>query len=235
MLGSATQIFHPRTLGPMNTMIKRTLLTLLLSSVCGCQSAYYGAMEKVGFHKRDILVDRVEAARDSQTEAKEQFVSAVAKFKSVVHFEGGDLEKRYDELSAVLKKSEAEAETVHERVAAVEDVSQALFDEWKGEIKTYSSDNLRRSSQQKYDAAKKKYDIMIAAMKKADSRLEPALVPLRDQVLFLKHNLNARAIAGLSDELVTVETNVDALVADMERSISAADHFIAELQAGEGS
>ena len=213
-------------------MTNRALLTLLLSSsVLACQSAYYGAMEQVGFHKRDILVDRVEAARDSQTEAKEQFVSAVAKFKSVVHFEGGDLEKRYDDLSAVLKKSEAEAETVHERVAAVEDVSQALFDEWKGEIKTYSSDNLRRSSQQKYDAAKKKYDTMIAAMKKADSRLEPALVPLRDQVLFLKHHLNARAIAGLSDELVTVETNVDALIADMEKSISAADHFIAELKA----
>ena len=36
---------------------------LLLS---GCQSAYYGAMEKVGKHKRDIMVDRVSEAKDSQ-------------------------------------------------------------------------------------------------------------------------------------------------------------------------
>jgi nitrogen fixation-related uncharacterized protein len=31
----------------------------------GCSKAYYGAMEKVGIHKRDILVDRVEGARDA--------------------------------------------------------------------------------------------------------------------------------------------------------------------------
>ena len=67
-------------------------------------------------------------------------------------------------------------------------------------------------------------------MKRAESRLEPALVPLRDQVLFMKHNLNARAIAGLSDELISVETNVDKLVRDMEGAIAQADSFIASLQ-----
>jgi hypothetical protein len=42
--------------------------------------------------------------------------------------------------------------------------------------------------------------------------------------------LNARAIAGLSDELITVQTNVDKLVKDMEASIAEADKFIASLQ-----
>jgi len=69
------------------------------------------------------------------------------------------------------------------------------------------------------------------SMKRAESKLEPALAPLRDQVLFMKHNLNARAIAGLSDELVSVQTNVDKLVHDMERAIAQADAFIASLQA----
>ncbi|HQI50219.1 MAG TPA: DUF2959 family protein, partial [bacterium] len=68
------------------------------------------------------------------------------------------------------------------------------------------------------------------AMKKAEWRLEPALIPLRDQVLFMKHNLNARAIAGLSDEVVTVETRVDSLVADIEVAVKEADAFIATLQ-----
>ena len=36
-----------------------------------------------------------------------------------------------------------------------------------------------------------RYDQMIGAMKRAEGKLEPALQPLRDQVLFLKHNLNA--------------------------------------------
>ena len=45
--------------------------------IAGCGNPYYGAMEKVGVHKRDIMVDRVESARDAQQDAQEQFKSAL--------------------------------------------------------------------------------------------------------------------------------------------------------------
>ena len=41
-------------------------LLLLLGLVAGCSSAYYNTMEKLGVHKRDIMVDRVGEARDAQ-------------------------------------------------------------------------------------------------------------------------------------------------------------------------
>ncbi len=213
--------------------MKKSLLVLaaLALGLSACSTVYYGTMEKFGVHKRDIMVDRVKEARDTQNETKQQFVSAMEQFKSVVNFKGGDLEKQYNKLNATLEKSEAGAEAVHSRVRAVEDVSKALFKEWRSEIKQYTSDSLRRSSQEKYDATKKKYDELIAAMKQAESKLEPALAPLRDQVLFMKHNLNAKAIAGLSDEVVSVQANVDKLVRDMEVAIAQADKFIAALQA----
>jgi len=202
----------------------------LVVVVAGCQSMYYGAMEKVGIHKRDIMVDRVKKARDAQNETKAQFVSAMEAFKSVVNFKGGDLEREYNRLNAVLQKSEAGAQEVHDRIQAVEDVSNALFKEWRREIKQYSNKNLKKSSQEKYDLTVAKYKDLIAAMKKAESKLEPALVPLRDQVLYLKHNLNAKAIAGLSEELVTVQTTVAQLVKEMESAIAKADSFISSLQ-----
>lgn len=210
--------------------IRYLVLVLCMIGVAGCSSMYYGTMEKMGVHKRDIMVDRVKAARDTQNETKEQFLTAMEQFKSVVHFKGGDLEKEYNILHATLKKSESKAADVHNRIQAVEDVSEALFSEWRSEIKQYSSDALRRSSQQKYDVTKKKYADLIKAMKKAESKLEPALAPLRDQVLFMKHNLNARAIAGLNGELTSVQTNVDRLVRDMETAIAEADRFITTLQ-----
>ncbi|WP_442900354.1 DUF2959 domain-containing protein [Geoalkalibacter sp.] len=212
-------------------MIRLFILFGVLAALAGCSSAYYGAMEKMGIHKRDILVDRVKAARDSQQEAKQQFLTAMEQYKSVVHFEGGDLEKAYNRFNATLQKSEAKATEVRNRIKAVEDVSVALFKEWREEIKQYSSDELRRSSQRQYDTTQKRYTELIAAMKQAESKLEPALVPLRDQVLFMKHNLNARAIAGLKNEVVVVQTNVDALVRTIESSVAQADAFIATLQA----
>ena len=205
-------------------------MAALVVVVAGCQSMYYGAMEKVGIHKRDIMVDRVKKARDAQNETKAQFVSAMEAFKSVVNFKGGDLEREYNRLNAVLQKSEAGAQEVHDRIQAVEDVSNALFKEWRREIKQYSNKNLKKSSQEKYDLTVAKYKDLIAAMKKAESKLEPALVPLRDQVLYLKHNLNAKAIAGLSEELVTVQTTVAQLVKEMESAIAKADSFISSLQ-----
>jgi predicted nucleic acid-binding Zn-ribbon protein len=191
---------------------------------------YYGAMEKMGVHKRDIMVDRVKAARDTQDDAKKQFLTAMEQFKSVVNFQGGDLENEYNRFNGTLKKTEAEAARVRERIHAVEDVSSALFSEWRSEIKQYNSDTLRKSSQRKYDLTKIKYKELIEAMRQAEAQLEPALIPLRDQVLFMKHNLNARAIAGLDSEVDSIQANVDRLVHDMDGAIAQADSFIASLQ-----
>lgn len=210
--------------------IRPFILAAVIFGLSGCSSMYYGTMEKLGVHKREIMVDRVKAARDTQNEAKEQFLTAMEQYKRVVNFQGGDLEKEYDRLNATLQRSEAKAGEVRARIRSVEDVSEALFSEWRSEIKHYTSDTLRRSSQQKYDLTKQKYAELITAMKRAESRLEPALVPLRDQVLFMKHNLNARAIAGLSQELISVEANVDELVNEIETSVAQADAFIASLE-----
>jgi hypothetical protein len=215
----------------MHMNIRLPVFSVIILSLFGCGTMYYGTMEKLGVHKRDIMVDRVKAARDTQNEAKDQFLTAMERFKSVVNFQGGDLEEAYDKLEATLEKSESKAAAVRKRIRAVEEVSEALFSEWRNEIKQYDSNTLRKSSQQKYNFTKKKYAQLIGAMKRAEAKLEPALVPMRDQVLFMKHNLNAKAIAGLNDELLSVQANVDELVRDMERAVAQADAFIASLGA----
>ena len=227
---SHSALHHHTIEGIFAVKLNHFFLILALAALTSCSSAYYGAMEKLGVHKRDIMVDRVKEARDTQQETKKQFLSAMEQFKSVVNFKGGNLEKEYEKLKDTLDESEAKAEDVRDRISSVEDVSEALFSEWRKEIKQYNSASLRRLSQSKYNLSKKRYTELITAMKRAESKLEPALIPLRDQVLYLKHNLNARAITGLSAELTGVQTNVDNLVRDMEKAITQADAFIATLK-----
>jgi hypothetical protein len=195
-----------------------------------CSSVYYGAMEKVGVHKRDILVDRVEKARDSQQETKEQFASALEQFSAVVNFDGGDLEQKYNQLNAVLEDSEEQAEEVRERIDAVEDVAEALFGEWDAELDQYTNASLRRSSEKQLRQTRSHYQKLLVAMRRAESKIDPVLNVLRDHVLFLKHNLNARAIASLQSELVTIEGDVARLIREMEASIKEADAFISTLK-----
>lgn len=209
----------------------RNLALLLTAALLtsGCQSAYYAAAEKVGFAKRDILASRVESARDAQEDAKQEITDALTEFRKVVDYRGGELEVRYKSLAAQLDDSEAAADAVRQRIAAVEDVAGALFEEWNDELKQYSSATLRAKSEQQLRQTKARYGEMIGAMKRAESKLEPALMPLRDQVLFLKHNLNAQAIAGLRGEVVRVDTEVGRLVAELNAAIAEADRFIADL------
>lgn len=209
----------------------RPILILMVMAVfvfliLGCESAYYGTMEKLGYHKRELMVNRVESARDAQEEAKEQFESALDKFSSVLQFDGGDLEDKYDQLKTEYDRSEARAQTVRDRVDAVEDVAEDLFDEWEAELQQYNSDSLRRSSARKLQQTRRQYNQLIGAMKRAEKKMDPVLTAFHDQVLFLKHNLNARAIASLQTELVSVEAEVNSLIREMEASINEANAFI---------
>lgn len=202
----------------------------LMLSLCACSSAQYVVMEKFGIHKREILVDRVEEARDSQKEAKEQFASALEEFSAVLNFKGGTLEAKYRKLQEVFDRSEARAEEVRERIDKVEDVAEALFDEWQDELELYSSDSLRRSSATKLKTTRSHYQRLMAAMRRAEAKIDPVLSPLRDQVLFLKHNLNAQAIASLQSELGRVEGDVSSLIREMEAAIREADAFIGRME-----
>ena len=210
-------------------MMKYICFALLSLQFFGCSSAYYGMMEKFGVHKRDLLVSRVESARDSQQDAQQQFKSALERFREVTNFDGGDLEDKYEELQSQLDASEKKAKDVHTRIEAVDGVANALFDEWEDELDDYSSDSLRRSSEQELDQTKTRYAQLIKAMRRAESKIDPVLKPLRDQVLYLKHNLNARAIGSLDQELASVEGNVDSLILELQRAVEEADRFIREV------
>lgn len=216
-----TTIIKPR----LNLVLLGTVSTLLLA----CSSAYYGAMEKLGYPKRDLMVNRVESARDAQQDAKQEFESALEKFRSVVSFEGGALEEKYDELKAAYDRSEARAQKVSDRIESVEDVAKALFEEWESELDQYQSSSLRRSSAAKLQQTKRQYAQLIGAMKRAEKKMDPVLAAFKDQVLYLKHNLNAKAIASLQTELVSVQSDVDALIRDMNASIKEANAFISAM------
>ena len=187
----------------------------------------------MGYQKRDIMADRVEDARDAQEEAKEQFESALEKFSSVLGFRGGDLEEKYDQLKAEYDESVAKADVVRNRIASVEDVAEDLFAEWQQELNQYTNSKLKQSSARKLRETKSKYAQLIAAMKRAERKMDPVLSAFQDQVLYLKHNLNAQAIVSLQGELVSIETDVAGLIKEMEASIKEADTFINSIEKNE--
>jgi hypothetical protein len=200
----------------------------------GCSTArraYYDASESyLGYAKRERLVNRVEAARDEQTQAKEQFVSALDQFKSLINIEGGDLEATYRKLNREYERSVDQADAVRGRIRDVENVASALFSEWESEIGQMSDPELKEANRKLRSQTKSSYDQLIERMRSAAGTMEPVLVKFKDRVLFLKGNLNARAIAALQGTEVQLGAEIDNLVREMEASIAEADAFIAGMK-----
>ena len=199
-------------------------------AIVGCSSVYYDAMETLGFEKRDILVDRVEEARDSQDNAQQTFRSALEQFQSVVDTPDTPLQEKYESVRDAYEDSEASAENVRERIDKVEDVAADLFEEWEEELDLYESPSLRQASREKLRDTQRHYEQLIARMHEAEGRMEPVLQAFQDQMLFLKHNLNAQAIASLESELGRIRQDVDTLIRQMEDSIAESDAFIQRFQ-----
>ena len=190
------------------------------------QHVYYRTKESFGQHKRDLVVVRVEEASESLQETKVQFLDALERFKSVVHVEGGTLEDKYALLKQQFDFCTLRSEHVANRIQAIEEVSDALFQEWEDELKQYTNRSLRAQSRQQLKLSKQHYTRLIKAMHKAEQKIQPVLGAFRDQVLFLKHNLNANAIAALQHEFSEICFDISQLIQAMEKSIAEANHYV---------
>jgi hypothetical protein len=187
-------------------------------------------MEKFGVYKRDLLKERVQDARNEQDKATEQFKDALTRLRELYGSPGGDLEKMYDRLKSDFDHSESRATAVKERIGKVESVANDLFKEWEEEITEMQSGKLAADSREKLRSTREKYESLHTAMKRAEASMEPVLAQFRDQVLYLKHNLNAQAIGALKGETLDIEKEIQQLIQDMNKSIQEADSFIQGLK-----
>ncbi len=199
---------------------------ILAASLPACSSTGIALRERLGIPKREQLVDRVDDAREAQEKAKQQFASTLDEFRAITGIEPGDLEKRYRALANELEDSEDRAKAVRERIADVQRVGAALFKEWEKELDAYEDAALRRRSADQLERTRDRYEQLVAAMERAAATMDPVLARFRDQVLFLKHNLNARALASLEGTVTELEGEIARLIDEMNASIAEAEAFI---------
>lgn len=203
-----------------------SFLTLLLLGCATTNSVYYAGMEKAGFHKRDIMVDRVKGVQESQKDAQDEFKSALEHFGTLVNLRDTDLKKAYEKFNSQYEDAKSSAEDLRDRIDKLEDVSLALFAEWNEELSLYKNAKLKAQSQKQLQQTKAKYNKMMQAMRSSEKSMTPILATLQDNVLILKHSLNAQAIGALQGEFGALKKEIGSLIAGMNKSIQESNVFI---------
>lgn len=211
----------------MRGLIVATFWLLLTA----CQSTYYSIWESMGVEKRDILVDRVESVNEAQEEAQQQFASALEELTVLINFDGGELQSAYDEIKDQYDASKDSAERLTSRIDKVESVAEALFEEWQEELAQYSNESLRRDSERKLKDTQRRYQSLIKAMHRSAEKMQPVLTALNDNVLYLKHNLNASAIGALQGEFDKIKRDIQVLINEMNSAIAQSSEFINTIKA----
>lgn len=204
------------------------LLKSLLSKPL--QTAYYQSRETLlGDHKRDLVVMQVDQACHSLKESRDQFVDALEQFKSLVRVDDSPLQLRYQLLKRHYDQCRYKAEQVTQKIQAIEHVSEALFAEWEAELELYTNRSLRTRSQQQLKKSRQQYMRLLKTLQLAESRIHPVLADFQDQVLSLKHNLNAHAIAALRNDFLDIGLDISKLLDVMEKTIIEASQFVSIL------
>lgn len=176
----------------------------------------------------------VEDTRDAQFETQEQLVSAYEELSELIGYDGGELEEGYERLSKRVDRSRDAIDELDDHLKDIDRVSEDLFEEWESELDLYSSARLRADQEQKLGLARREFARMRQQMQKARDRVDPVMDVLSDNVLFLKHSLNAKALAALRGQATILEGQVDALIRDMKSAIDEADAFIVRMRGPEG-
>lgn len=218
--------------------VKLIVLSLMLSIMfTSCankvkeaiNSAQYSAWEKVGVEKRDLFKRKVSNVKDDQEDTGEAFKDALTKLKEVYAFDGGNLEREYNKLNNSYENAQEESTEVSASITKLNEVAQDLFVEWEGELKDIKTSDLRRKSANQLSETRSKYKTLHGHLKKSEQKMAPVLARLKDQVLYLKHNLNAKAIGGLKTEGDKIESDIEGLLSEMNKSSKEAEAFIETL------
>lgn len=193
------------------------------------RDAKYSAYEAVGLEKRDLFKRRVLAVKEAQGDTKEDFKDALEQLKSVYKYDGGKLERAYNRLYNDYMDAKESAQEVTENIDQLETVADDLFREWDKEIESMGTYELKARSREKLQQTQSKFNSLRTHLKNSESRMAPVLAKLNDQVLYVKHNLNASALAGLKTEANRIEKDIDRLIDQINKASKQADEVIQTL------
>jgi hypothetical protein len=201
-----------------------------LLATTGCTSIYNATMENVfGYEKRELFKKSVTALQSEQKDAQKEFKDALTRLKELYGFQGGELESIYAKVKDSYERCDREAKSVHKRIENMEDLAKSMFNEWEKEIGQYSNPNLAAASREQLHATQDRFTQLAKTVREAEASMQPVLSQLKDNVLFLKHNLNASAIGSLQGEATNIQKQIEELLARMNASIAASDRFIQSL------
>jgi hypothetical protein len=210
-------------------MRKCLLPVLSLLLLVSCQSTRSGSTYQDNYPSLIPLEDRVQASRNAQQLAVDQFQPTGAHLASMLSHDGSDLQPIYTTALNDYQKSVEVAVAVSAAIAAVEQTGNGLFHEWQIEIDVLTDARLKADNQAKMREVNQGYQNLLQVLHQSESGMEPVLKALHNNVTSLKNDSIGPSLAARESELGEIQGDIEALVKSLNNAIAVSDAFISSL------
>lgn len=209
--------------------MKFLIILLSFSLFSSCSTVYYNLWETLGKEKRDLLEMNMQSANEDQEDIEKEYKDSLDRIRKKYSFKEGELEQTYDRLSDDYEDIKNKQDDFSEKLKLISDIAYDLFDEWKKEARALDNKTYKRNSLRKLSSTKSSFSAVLANMKKVESRSSRILKKFHDQVIYIKHNLNAKIVGNLRTELNLLESEMTELIKEIQASRVQATKFISTL------
>lgn len=206
------------------------VLALAMLAGMGCRTVYYKTMEGFGQEKRDLLQSRLSDARDAARSMRDDLAKLDEQLSAVATSAAGEQARRYDRLNEVWEDARHESSDLADANDDVERVGRDMLREWKKELPRFSDPALREQSRDQLDETTRRFDAALASLRRAEKAVAPALRPVHDQVLVLKHGAADTSGSYEQSSLASGQAGLRDAVAAIDAGLADLDAFASFLR-----
>jgi len=191
--------------------MKKTVTITALALVFAA-SAY----AQQGHKETDRLIKKAESMQKDLETATAQVHKTMDYYNNIMKGGDADTRKLYKDLTKAIEDSGKRAANVSKRVEEMEAEAHLFFGEWTQSLQEITSADLKKRSQDRLNQTRVHFGEILSAGRRAGAVFGPFIGSLKDQVVYLGYDLNASAVASLSEDAKKLNAQADELFANIK-------------------
>lgn len=186
-----------------------------------------GAGKTEGQKKRDALSDAVEDLRDQLSKAKTVLGSTISEYDATVNNKDGDMIGHYKKFNTGIDDVEKQVEKVRAANKNVEVKAQGVWIEWQAGINNINDDGLKKASQERMDAVKKKFEAIDKEGDEAGAAYEKLMKDLKNHRNFLgTGDINQESVKILAKDWPKMQENAKTVSAFIDKMVGMCNNYL---------
>ena len=183
-----------------------------------------------GVKQTEKLVSKANDTVGSIRAAKQQIKDTLVAYNLLVGNKVEDPKKTYKDLQKGIENTDKKVADVDQKVAAMQKEADLLFADWASNLASISSEELRKRSEERLNETRERYNGILAAGDKAGKVFNPFIASLKDQVVYLGHDLNPSALASLKPDADKLNKEAEVLFKKIDETVDEASGYITSLK-----